>query len=250
MLNYFQGSVEIKVEQGSKERFLNLCHNQQISLWKIQKFDDKFVLNLSVNDYKKLRPIARKTGCRIKILKKSGFPFFLSGFRKRRIFLIGMFLSIVLIYMFSLYIWNIHFVGNVTQSNMELLAYLDSLGVSHGTLKKEIVCEEIENSLRRKYPNILWVSAQMKGTRIIIRLKENTDQDIVMNVEKKETSKGSIVSKTNGKIHSIIVRSGTPLVTEGEEISIGQTLVEGYYEIKNDAQEIIRYEKVDADADI
>ena len=48
----------------------------------------------------------------------------------------------------------------------------------------------------------------------------------------------------------MIVRQGTPVVSVGDEVVKDQTLVEGYYEIKNDAGETVRYEGVAADGDI
>lgn len=250
LLKNLRGYVKIKIEGYSPERFLNLCNANHILVWGIEKKEQSFELYVGVRDYKKLRPFARKTNTKIILLEKHGLPFFLYRFRKRKMFFVGMILCISWIYALSLYVWNIHFEGNVTQSNEELLDYLESLGVEHGTLKSKVICEEIETGFRTKYPNMLWVSAEMRGTRIIIQIKENEDEDIVSRIEVKETEPESIVSEYAGVVESMIVRQGTPVVSIGDEVMEGQTLVEGYYPIKNDAGEIVRYEGVTADADI
>ncbi len=250
LLKYLHGYVRIRVDGYSPERFLNLCNANRILLWGIETKEQSCELYVGVKDYKRLRPFARKTRTRIQLLEKHGVPFFLFRFRKRKTFFAGMLLCAALIYGLSLFIWNIHFEGNVTQSNAEILAYLETLGVEHGKLKSDIVCETIETSLRTKYPNMLWVSAEMRGTRIIIQIKENTDKDIVSKIELKDTEPASIVSEHDGTVESMIVRAGTPMVMAGDEVTAGQTLVEGYYAIKNDAGEIVRYEGVAADADI
>ena len=250
LLKNLRGYVKIKIEGYSPERFLNLCNANHILVWGIEKKEQSFELYVGVRDYKKLRPFARKTNTKIILLEKHGLPFFLHRFRKRKMFFVGMILCISWIYVLSLYVWNIHFEGNVTQSNEELLDYLESLGVEHGTLKSKVICEEIETGLRTKYPNMLWVSAEMRGTRIIIQIKENEDEDIVSRIEIKENLPESIVSAYAGVVESMIVRQGTPVVSIGDEVMEGQTLVEGYYPIKNDAGEIVRYEGVTADADI
>ena len=72
---------------------------------------------VSVKDYRKLRPFARKTGTKIILLEKYGVPFFLHRFRKRKIFFGGMAACIVLVYVMSLFVWNIHIEGNVMQNS-------------------------------------------------------------------------------------------------------------------------------------
>ena len=250
LLKYLQGYVKIRVEGYSPERLLNLCNANHILLWEVETNQFVYEMCISIKDYRKLRPFARKTGTKIILLEKHGLPFFLHRFRKRKMFFCGMLLSIAVIYGLSLFVWNIHIEGNNTQSTSELIAYLETIGVSHGKIKKEIVCEEIETGLRKQYPNMLWVSAQMQGTRIIIRIKENEDEDIITRVELKEQIPKSIVSEVAGTIHSMIVRKGTSEVSVGEEVEVGQILVNGYYPVINDAGEILRYEGVCADADI
>ena len=66
----------------------------------------------------------------------------------------------------------------------------------------------------------------------------------------KEEKASSIVAEVSGTVESVVVRSGTPIVKEGDMVEAGQILVEGYYAIKNDAGEVVRYEGVAADADI
>lgn len=250
LIKYLRGYVKIKVEGYSPERLLNLCNVHKILLWGIENQGLAYEMYVSVKDYKRMRPLVQKTRTKIILLEKHGLPFFLYKFRKRKMFFAGMILCAVFIYTLSFFVWNIHFEGNVTQSTEELITYLESLGVQHGTLKSKVVCENIETKLRSQYPNMLWVSAEMRGTRIIIQIKENTDEDIISKIEIKDTDAVSIVSETAGIVDSIIVRQGTPLVSKGDEVTAGQTLVAGYYEIKNDAGEIVRYEGVPADADI
>lgn len=250
LLKYLRGYVKVRLEGYSPERLLNLCNANNILLWGVENQGHAYEMYVSIKDYKKLRPFVRKTRTKIILLEKHGLPFFLHRFRKRKMFFAGLILCAATIYALSIFVWNIHFEGNVTQTNEELLQYLETLNVEHGTLKSHIFCEEIETKLRTQYPNMLWVSAEMRGTRIIIQIKENTDEDIISKIEIKDTEPVSIVTETAGVVESMIVRQGTPLVSVGDEVLDGQTLVEGYYEIKNDAGEIIRYEGVPADADI
>lgn len=250
LLKYLHGYVKVKIEGYSPERLLNLCNANQILVWGIVKKKQTYEMCVSINDYKKLRPFAKKTGTKITILEKHGIPFFLYKFRKRKMFFAGFIFSAIAVYGLSMFVWNIHFEGNLTQNSEELLEYLETMGIEHGTLKSKVVCEDIETGFRTKYPNMLWVSAEMRGTRIIIQIKENEDEDIVSKVEVKVKEPESIITEYSGVIESMIVRQGTPVVSVGEQVNAGQILVEGYYPIKNDAGEIVRYEETAADADV
>ena len=250
LLKYLRGYVKIKVQGYSPERFLNLCNVNKILLWNLEHEGNDYEMCLSIKDYKKLRPLVRKTRTKIILLEKHGLPFFLFRFRKRKIFFYGMFFCIICVYSLSLFVWNIHFDGNRTQTAEELLAALEQMDVQHGTSKSRIVCEEIETMLRKEYPNMLWVSAELRGTKLIIQIKENEDKDIISKIEEKEEQAESIICKTTGIVESMVVRQGTPMVKAGDEVAAGDLLVEGFYRIKNDAGEIVRFEGVTADADI
>lgn len=250
LLKYIRGYVKIRVEGYSPERFLNLCSVHHILLWGVENEALVYEMYLSVRDFKKLRPLVQKTGTKVSLIGKYGLPFFFHKFRGRKIFFSGMIACICLIYLLSLFVWNIHLEGNVTQTTPELLSFLETLGISHGTKKSDIACEMIETKLRGNYPNMLWVSAELRGTRLLIRIRENEDRDIVSKTQEKDETPVSIVSETDGIVESVIVRSGTPLIKAGDQVSAGQTLVEGFFAVKNDGGEIVRYEGVPADADI
>ena len=247
---YLKGYVKIRVEGKSPERFMNLCNAHKILLWDVEAYGTIYEMKVRAADYKQMRPFVKKTGTKLTILRKYGLPFFMYRFRKRRIFFAGLCICAAFVYVMSLFLWNIHFEGNITQSTEQLLGYLETMGVKHGTQKSKIICEEIENNLRREYPNMLWVSAEIRGTRMIIQIKENEDKDILSKIEEKNETPVSIAAEENGIIESMIVRAGTAVVSVGDEVEKGQILVEGYYTIKNDSGEIIKYEETAADADI
>lgn len=250
LFKYLKGYVKIRVEGYSPERFLNICNANGILLWGVEKDDKYYVMYMAAKDFKCIRPFVRKTGTKIILLEKHGLPFFLFRFRKRKMFFLGMLLSIIAVYGLSLFVWNIHIEGNVGQTKEELLEYLESMGVEHGVQKNKVSCENIEKNLRMEYPNMLWVSAEMRGTRIIIQIKENEDKDIVSKIEEKDKTPKSIVADVSGRVETMVVRQGTPRVEIGDEVHAGDVLVDGYYAIKNDVGEIIRYQGVPADGDI
>lgn len=61
----------------SPERFFNLCGNADIVLWKIEPAEDGYTFFVSLPAFRKLKPMLRKSGTRVTILKRVGVPFLL-----------------------------------------------------------------------------------------------------------------------------------------------------------------------------
>lgn len=229
------------------ERFLNLCRARGFELRKIEKrTEDELVCQLSVRDFRKLQPILRKTRVHIHILEKNGAPFLLLGARKRKYFLIGLVFAGMVLYWLSGHIWNIHIEGNLKNSTPELLKFLDEQGIIHGIRTKKINCSQIAALLREKYPDITFVAAKVQGTRLLLTISEET---LKTDVEKENTP-CDIVADIEGEIVKMVVRQGVPMMKKGDTCQVGDILVSGALEIKNDEQETVRTEYVASDADI
>jgi hypothetical protein len=102
---------------------------------------------MSIAAFRKVRPLVRKTQTKVVILERHGLPFLLWKYRRRKLFAAGAFFCIVLLYVMSLFIWNIHIEGNESLSTQVVLSYLQEEGITHGMLKRQIHGEELEKKL-------------------------------------------------------------------------------------------------------
>lgn len=247
MILLLKGYVKILICGGSYERFLNLCANHRILLWNLFPAEKGYEANLSVKDFYRLKPLARKCRTRIRIKGKYGLPFFLNRHRKRKVFALGICCCGVFIYLLSCFIWNIQIEGNQSVSRQVILEYLSENDIGYGTYKGGIDCKELAARLRSRFFDFAWVSVKIKGTGLLINVQEATD---VRLVDGREYEDSDLVSDVNGQIVSMITRSGAPQVLEGDNISVGELLVLGQLEITDDSGEIIDYQYCAADADI
>ena len=224
--HYWEGYLRIRLKGFSPERFLNLCMAKQIVIWDLRYQEDGYQFLISIRDYRRVRPLVKKAQVRLKILGRYGLPFFLYRNRKRKLYAAGVAAFFLVLFVMSRFIWDISIEGNRRFTDDTLLHYLDSQDVRYGQMKRKIDCDLLEESIRSNYPEIIWVSARISGTRLMIKLKEN---EVMGSIPVKENEPRDLVAEKPGTI---------------------TRLVRGAVPIYNDAEELVREQPVRADADI
>lgn len=249
-IRYLRGYVKIRVEGYSPERFLNLCCFHHIFIWGLVPAGNAYEMYMSLSGFRKIRPFTRKTHTKAVILKRCGFPFFLKRYEKRKLFFISLLLCAVLLKVYSLFIWDIHFEGNQKWPDETLSEFLDSKGVAPFMLKSSVSCADIVKDIRKEYNDIVWVSASIDGSRLKVQIKENEDTFKEETDVSQEEHPTDLVAETDGVITEIVTRSGVPQVHVGDTVKAGDILVSGRIEVKNDSGEVVGYQYQKSDADV
>lgn len=243
---YIRGDIRIKLYGNTPERFLNICNANQIPIRNVEYHSGNYYFHMKPEDYKKLLPIVRKTAMKPVIVEKNGLPFVMFRYRKHQCFVIGIMLSFFIIYLMSLFVWEIDFEGNLIYSDEVMMNYLEEIDVQPGMWISQIDCNKIEKQFRRKFPEITWISAEVSGTRLQIFIKEN-DEDVLA---VRDSAPCDLIAVKDGIVETIITRSGTPLVKNGDEVHKGDILVGGTVNTYDDYGTVINTKNVHADADI
>ena len=83
-IKFFRGYVYVHLTGYATERFLNLCGSRNILIWNLKPTEDGYYFYISVDGYRSLKPILKKTKTKARILKKYGVPFQLFRYRKHK----------------------------------------------------------------------------------------------------------------------------------------------------------------------
>ena len=249
-IQYVRGYVTIKVWGYSTERLLNLCGNHDILVWDIVNHGDYDTMNISVKGFFALKPLLKKTGTKASVQKRYGLPFFMSKMQKRKIFAAGFICCMIFWMLMSGYIWNIKIEGNFALTEDVLLDYLEEKDVRVSMKKSRLKIEELEKSLREDYNLITWTSVQLKGTTLLIYIKENEMPNYEQSDQKDEIRGMDLIAAKPGMISYIITRSGVPQVVLGDTVEEGDILVSGAVPVYNEDTTVRKYQFVQADADI
>lgn len=250
LFDFFNGTVFVELCGTSPERFFNVCRSRKIPLYEIStRVIDKgtvYVAKMKLRDYFRVKSAAKKAHCIPYVRKRLGLPFFIKKYRNRIAFFAGGIYCFWLIWLLSRFVWDISVTGGFVHTEEELLSYLRETGVACGMRCEEINCTEIERRLRIDYPDIGWVSAELRGTKLFLRVAE-TDMPML---QEENNTPVHLVATADGMVERLVCRRGTPLVKEGDVVKKGDILVSGIISVIGDNDvEVNRY-PVAADADI
>ncbi len=272
-IRWLRGYVRLCVAGYSPERFLNMCCYHQLFIWGLEPTEKGYEMYMSISDFRKLKPLVRKTHTKVILAGRYGFPFFLARYRRRKLFFAGLFICAALLWTYSLFIWDIHFEGNERYPDTTLAEFLESEGVAPAMLRSRVDCPGIVKAIRKEYNDIVWVSASIDGSRLKIQIKENEDTfpEEGEKTSEEEASSGNeassseedaaasgsedekpvdLIASSDGVITKIVTRSGVPQVHVGDTVKKGDILVLGRVEVVNDSQEVVGYQYHRSDADV
>ncbi|MCI9177647.1 MAG: sporulation protein YqfD [Clostridia bacterium] len=223
------GYVTIEIEGYFIERFMNLCNNQRIFLWNLKRtHSTRMLVNIGMNDFKKLKPIARKTKCRVKIQEKKGVPHLLHRYQKRKLFFLLALIIFLSILLLSNFIWNIEITGNENIPTQEIQKLLEENNFKIGKCKIGIKTKEVTEQVRLERNDIAWIGIEIKGTNAIVKIVEaNLKPEIIP-----EDEYCNIIATKDAMIVKISAQNGTSVVKEGDIVTKGSILIGGWLEGK------------------
>ena len=218
------GYLEITVEGSALESFINLAAGQGIRFFNLKRQGEQ-VLSAStpVKGFFRLRPLARRTRCRVRIRKRCGLPFFLARFQRRRFLLAGAVAGMILVYLLSSLIWAVEVEGAVRNSPQEILKKANQLGLRAGALRWRVDWNGVEQGLKSSFPDIAFVGIEARGTQVTIRVAEK----VLPPAANGAVLPVHLVAARDGVIKEILVIAGEPQVRPGDMVKRGQILIAG-----------------------
>ncbi|MCD7817774.1 MAG: sporulation protein YqfD [Lachnospiraceae bacterium] len=250
IIDFIHGYVRIRISGTSCDRFLNLCAFHEICLWNLLPVDGGFEAFVARTDFFRLKDIVKKSHTHILITKRYGLPFFIHKYRGRWACMTGAAAAGFLMFWLSAHIWNISIDGNLSQTDDVILEYLENEGISHGMWKNQIDTLELSDQIRNYFSGFSWVSAELKGTRLIIYVKEGILKEDEEPSRQEMIAENGIAASKAGTVLSLYVRRGLSAVAVGDTVEAGDLLVSGEIPVYNDDGDIISWQSVYADADI
>lgn len=246
ILHFIFGRLYFQVKGYQTERFLNLCAKNHLVLWELKPVSDGYAFFIRKSSDQMLAVLAKKANVELILQGQKGLPYFLKEHRKRKILFFSIFLCGLMVLSFSQFLWEITISGEEVYSKSDILKYVTDNYYRLGTLKHQIDCDALEEHLREDYDEIAWVSCSIQGTRLHIEIKETLDRKTKQNPKKP----CDIVANQTGIITKMAVKSGTPLVSVGDRVKKGTTMISGLIYYYSDDFTVTQTDKIMADGEI
>lgn len=232
--NYLRGYVIIVVEGYFLEKFINICTHRQIYLWDVRVSKNcSMTLKVSIKGFKRMRPVARKTKCRVRIKCRVGVPFIINRYRKRKALFIGALIFIGMVYTLTSFIWTVEVTGNMNIPTEVILSKLAECGVKPGRLKYGLNIDRIVSDIVISTDEIGWMGLSLSGTKAKVEIVERVKPPEIIDRD----TPCDIIAEKDGVIKTLIVENGSPAVKVGDTVKQGQLLVSGTIKGKYEGQQ-------------
>ena len=233
--NIARGCLMIDLRGASVERFLNLCAIHGVSLWGIHTVDtDHYTAWVNVAGYVALRPYARKTGCKLRVLKKRGIPFAAKRITHRKMLWIGMCAVVVLVWFLSGFVWTIRVEGCDQLSEHEVLALLEQAGLHTGVRKQSLHITDLKNHVMLNADKLSYFTVNFQGTKAIVQVWERRHPE----EKPTEPQPCDVISGLTGIVSEVRVKTGLAAVKPGDTIQAGDLIARGTIVNENDNTQI------------
>ena len=222
LLRFLRGTVRFRAAGGFPERLLNLAARAKLPLWDIERTELGLEAACLARQYRRLRPLAKKAGMRLKLAAKRGAPFTLRRYRARVGIPAGLLVFFLLLQFFSAHIWSVSVEGNENISAADIQAVVAPMGVRIGANQAALDIPTIQLTALARLPGAAWVAVNIRGSVAHVEIRERTPLPTVQ-----DDQPSNITALIDGEIVAMTVYSGQAKVKVGDAVAAGSLLVSG-----------------------
>ena len=228
-LQFLMGWVEWEAEGGFPERFLNLAANQHIPITHTKRKGISLFGGCRARHYRRLRPLARKSGVRLHITARHGIPFLTRHYRQRWGLAVGMAVYVLMLQIFPQYIWSIDIIGNNDVSAEKIESVMADLGVKVGVPRTSFNLREIQLQAIETLPELSWLAVNLEGCIAHVEVNERITAQLPPALSEPANLKASC----DGRVVSTRIVEGQAMVHKGDAVVKGMLLASGIIDTTN-----------------
>ncbi|MEC0230323.1 sporulation protein YqfD [Paenibacillus alba] len=236
-----RGYVRIQIRGTACEKIINPMMEKGLSVWDIQVTSEgKLELLILLRDFFRLKPLLKRTGCRMHVLERYGLPFFMDRLGQRKFFFGGMAAFIIGLYVLTSFVWQISVEGNDRITEAEVLQAASKQGIYQFQWKFRMKkTEDLSREIQSLLPTTAWVGVEIRGTHVTIKIVEATipEKQQLMNPR-------NLVASKNALVTEIISDKGKPMVKPNTYVRKGDVLISGTIGDEQNNQVVVASGKV------
>jgi len=222
LLDRIRGIVRVEICGAFPESLLNACAMQAVALWDLESADP-YTLRATLEE-KQLPLLEAAAGhamCGVTVLSRRGGSGNLRFLRRRKWLLLAAALTLCLLLFSSLFIWEIRVQGCERLTEGEVLRTLKDCGVERGSFWPSLSADLVRSEMLSRRPELAWMTVNVNGSRATVLVVEREEKPEIY----LEAEAADIIAGKTGVITGMSVRNGRPLVSVGQTVAEGETLV-------------------------
>ena len=222
-IELFAGEVRIRVRGAAIERFLNGCARAGVRLRRTRRKDfGELHATVSVGEFRKLRRVMGRTGCRVHIIGRRGLPFLLYNLRGRYVLFAGFAAMAALFLVLTRFVWVVEITAQPGISTYVLRETLQQAGAYSGVPIRQVDETAIRHYVRTHMRDTVdYVTVSRIGNVISVQAFGG-DGEVQVLDDKAVTG---VVAARDGVVTKMEVTGGYALVKAGDAVARGQMLV-------------------------
>lgn len=225
--NRLRSRSSVTVSGAMPEALLNACAAEGVEIISAEPVDEVTIrLTVPQRRIKRVRALAQRCMCTVSGQTDAGMSRMGRKIAGRTAALVLGLCVLAGLFVSRAYIWEIEVTGNETVSTGAILDALEQCGVGTGSFWPDFTSDIIRSRVLAQLPELSWLTVNVHGSRAEVIVRERIKKpEMIDNDEPYD-----IIAKKEGFITDVRALAGRALVTRGEAVSRGQTLVSGIME--------------------
>lgn len=216
------GTVRIRVRGASIERFLNICSRHDLTLREIDRIDfGELNATMTLADFRRLRSVMGRTGCRVHLLARHGAPFTLHRFRRRYALFGGLLALAAMCFVLTNFIWVIRMPVPEGLSARVLERELTVLGVHAGMPASSLDQKAVQDAMMQRVPELAFIALTRHGNRIDVELHVRDPKPTMLDAD----ALTDVRAAKAGVLTRVTATGGQTVKQPGETVEAGEIVI-------------------------
>lgn len=219
-----RGMVSVQITTVLQAEFFTACAEAGIYPKNLRdRTETGFRCDLTVAEFRGLRPALRKSHGRVRLLARWGLPFTWRRLRTRWGLLLGAGLLLLSLGVSSLFLWEIRITGNERLPDQVILRCLRECGVYVGAFSPPLQPRYLKHEMLLACEDLSFITINIWGSRANVEVRERRQVPDLRSGE----PPANLVAGETGVILQVLRDEGSVRVERGEAVLRGELLISG-----------------------
>ena len=218
-----RGVAEIRITGAAPWELVNACIRERITIEGVES-DDLITCRALIfaADAERVKSLAPRCGCDVEVLSVRGRRVWKNFLHRRRWAALCAAVIVAALLISSLFVWDIRVTENDSDiPDAVILRTLAGQGVGVGSFWPGFRGERIRSRALAELPGLCWLAVNVRGSTASVEVRAAVEKPEITDPRQA----ADITASRSGVITDIRVFEGDTLVSRGDAVTTGQTLV-------------------------